>query len=392
MTGSARKSARTLSLLFLVITVLLLLPLRPVPVIPRHRVPDGTTTMLVAAGAQYRGDPFRDFLLGGRYRRLWTQPISVPVLDLRRFDGGVRPTIEGGGRQTRTLHFTSAAGRHFVFRSVDKDLAHLTPLGFRRSLLGSIIQDQVSASFPAAALVAAPLQAAAGLPHPDPSLAILPDDSLLGLFRSGYAGMLGIIQENASDIRIPGPMSAVPGMRGTIETLALLASPRQRIDVHAFLTARLFDVFLNDWDRHEGQWRWAGHLEGADTVWLPIPVDRDQAFSSYEGLVDDIARLGIRKLPRFGPEPGLSALTVNSARLDRRLLGGLSGHTWDSTAAWLAARLTDSVIDDAVHRMPDPYWRLSGTALAATLKQRRDRLRSVAKQFYLLLPREAGAD
>ena len=30
-----------------------------------------------------------------------------------------------------------------------------------------------------------------------------------------------------------------------------------RVDARGFLRARLMDVFLGDYDRHEGQWRWA---------------------------------------------------------------------------------------------------------------------------------------
>ena len=46
---------------------------------------------------------------------------------------------------------------------------------------------------------------------------------------------------------------------------------------------------MGDWDRHRKQWRWA-KLPG-NPLWMPIPEDRDQAFSRYDGLLlDDGAR------------------------------------------------------------------------------------------------------
>ncbi|MBA2627925.1 MAG: hypothetical protein H0U85_07925 [Gemmatimonadales bacterium] len=351
-------------------TALLLLPLGSPAAIRRQTPTTGADLMTVTAGAQYGGGAVDRFLLGGRYRRLWTVPVTVPVLHLARYDGGLRPTGAGGGMQTHTLHLASRAGRSFDFRSVDKVLTPVLPRFLERSAVGSIVQSQVAAGHPAAVLMAVPLQAAAGLAHAQPTLVVLPDDTLLGPFRAGYAGVVGVLQEVPS------------GVLGTAEMLARLDGSRtHRADAHAFLTARLLDLFLNDWDRHEGQWRWAAQNEGADTVWRPIPVDRDQAFSSYEGLLTSIVRVAVPKLPRFDRDPDVPSLTINSARLDRRLLGKLSRGDWDSTAAWLVLRLDDSTIDSAVRRMPLEWWRLSGPALAATLRQRRNHLPEAAERF-----------
>lgn len=384
------KWTRRISFIFLLGIILLLLPVRPAPVMKQHHPPQGAESMTVEAGAQYHAGPVYGFLMGDHYRQLWTEPIKVPILNLERFEGGLRAVREGGGMQTRTLHLTSGWGHHFVFRSVDKELTRLAPPGLGRSPIVGVLQDQASASHPASVLVAAQLQAAAGLPHPNPRFVLLPDDTLLGPFRGRYAGLFGVLQESPSEISLPHQSSDSVDVRNTVEVLPLVeASPTQQIDARAFLTARLLDLFLNDWDRHEGQWRWAASRLGSDTVWQPIPVDRDQAFAWYDGVVMRMARLGIGKLVQFGPEPNLSSLTINSVRLDGRLLGGLSRPVWDSTAAWLASRLTDSVIEAAVHQMPDPYWRLSGEALASTLKQRRDRLPRVAQRFYLMLAQRA---
>jgi len=88
----------------------------------------------------------------------------------------------------------------------------------------------------------------------------------------------------------------------------------------------------------------------------------------------------------FDPElPTVRGLMYNSRSLDRRLLAGLDRKVWDSTAAFVVARLSDSVIDAAVRKLPQVYYGLAGAMLSTTLKQRRDQLREFATRFYLRL-------
>src|SRR5439155_50648 len=62
-------------------------------------------------------------------------------------------------------------------------------------------------------------------------------------------------------------------------------SSRNRVDSRAFLAARLMDVFIGDWDRHQDQWRWARFDSGDVHTWRPIPRDRDQAFARLDGVL-----------------------------------------------------------------------------------------------------------
>ena len=82
-----------------------------------------------AAGPQYGAGGLRQLLLGREYRSLWTTPISVEVLDLRTFAGGLRPVSRGGGEETKALLFQGQDGREFLFRSVDKDPSATLPPG-----------------------------------------------------------------------------------------------------------------------------------------------------------------------------------------------------------------------------------------------------------------------
>ena len=377
--------------LLCVITAVLMLPVLAPVQIPQHQVMPGRDSMTIVAGERYRAGPVRRFFGGYHYRYLWTEPITVEILDLRRFAGGLRPVGEGGGMETRALHFVSDSARAFVFRSLDKEVTGLMRRGLSRSLLAWAVQDQISSSHPAAPLVAAPLQAAVGLPAGNPRLVVLPRDSALAQFQGRFGGLLGIIQERPDNYPgVRGMTIEPPVIKESLEVLALLDSTtNHRVDSSAYLTARLLDLFLNDWDRHSEQWRWVGRPQGAGILWQPIPVDRDHAFAWYDGVLMSVTRIALPKFSNFSPAyPPLRALTRNSRRLDRRLLPGVDRATWDSIASFVVTRLTDSVIDAAVSRMPEPYWRLSGPRLAAALKQRRDRLPGIGMEFFESLQRQ----
>lgn len=333
-------------------------------------------SLQVIAGARYHGSGIHRFLLGTHYRELWTTPIMVPVLRVDRFEDGLQPVREGGGDQTRSLHFRSGTGREFVFRSTDK-VVRLLPRPFDRSVLGWVVQDGISASHPGAPLVAFSLHAAIGIPGHPPDLVVLAEGGL-GIYRDRYAGLLGTFQQEVGD----------SSSRYSTEDVlvALDSNARHRVDATGFLAARLLDFILNDWDRHVGQWRWIREAGNLETVWRPIPVDRDQAFSWYDGMVVDLLRLAMPKLVKFGPEfPRISGLTSNSREIDRRFLASLSQEQWDSVTRFVQDRLTDSVLTAAVRRLPPRWLALSGGYLEGSLQHRRDGLAAVSRRFYALL-------
>src|SRR5438309_2435493 len=54
---------------------------------------EAARTKTVAPGARYQAGWLYKFFLGEHWREAWTTPIEVPVLDLEKFDGGLRPLI-----------------------------------------------------------------------------------------------------------------------------------------------------------------------------------------------------------------------------------------------------------------------------------------------------------
>ncbi len=342
----------------------------------------------VAPGPEYDAGWLHRIFLGTHYRRLWTTPIEIPVLNLRSFEGGLTPLKRGGFGQTTSLHLTTADGRRFVFRSVNKDPSRGLPSLLHGTFVNDIVQDQISALHPDAALIAAPLLRAVGVLHAEPRLYVMPDDPLLDEFRSEFAGMLAILEERPDEADDDEPGFAesrrIVGTDRLFDRLE--ASPKNRVDAEDFLAARLMDLFLGDRDRHSDQWRWARFPDGDGFKWRAIPRDRDQAFFALGGLVARISRFWTPQFVAFGDEyPNLVWATWNGRGLDRRLLIELRKPAWDSVAAAVQAKLTDSVIEAAVRSMPAPHYVQQGRELERLLKVRRDKLRALADEYYYLL-------
>lgn len=349
--------------------------------------PPASPTVTVVPGARYAAGPLRRFFLGAHYRDLWTTPLRVPVLSLTTFAGGLTPARRGGGMQTKSLRLLGRDGREYAFRSLDKDPSKTLPPELRETFARDLVQDQISSSHPAAPLVAARLAESAGVLHVEPRLVVLPDDPSLGEFRAEFGGMLGYLEERPDAAEEGIAFAGASKVVGTERLLERLREdPREEVDARAFLRARLLDLLIGDWDRHEDQWRWA-RTEGK--TWQPVPRDRDQAFSRLDGLIPALARNYVPQLVSWSETyPGVVGLTWNGSALDRRLLSGLDRAAWNEVTADVKARLTDAALAAAVDAMPPELRAKNGGRLLRELKSRRDRLADVAGRFYRLLARQ----
>jgi hypothetical protein len=362
-----------------------------VPADARSQDPPRPQTVRVAANAKYRASGLHRILLGPNYRRLWATPFEVEVLDLKSFAGGLTPTKAGGGKQTKSLRFEAADGREFRVRSVDKDPEAALPVEYRDTFVEWVAQDQISAANPAGPMIAERLEEALGLMPVAHKFVVIPDDPALGEFRKGFANMLGILEEK--------PSTKPPVTRGfesveklydwdEVWTQMVDESPKGRIDARAYLRARLLDMLIGDWDRHQRQFSWA-RVRGKDLL-QPVPEDRDQAFAKFDGVILALARLGQPRLVNFGEKyPAVLGLNWAARLMDRRVLGDLDGAAWEEVVREVQEALSDRVLDEAVHRMPPEYYRIVGPRMLVKLQGRRQRLPEFARRYYEAIAREA---
>ena len=390
------------NVLFLSLVLALSVPAESIPQKepppPGYRIhrsipPQGAKTHVVVPGGRFRAGWLKRWIHGSDYRDLWTTPIEVAVLDLDSVGGGLTPLRTGGFGQSISLHFTGADGRRYTVRSLDKDPTKRMWDELKGTIADGFLQDMISGLLPTGALVIDPLMEATGILHSKHVLVVIPDDPRLKEYRKEFAGLVGTLQEHPSE----GPDNT-PGFAGSQQISGteklwehLEETPCNRVDARAFLKARLLDFLINDKDRHYGQWRWARFPDGECYTWIPIPEDRDQAFIHLDGLAMAVARRGIpRYIIGFDDKyTNLLALTFTGWELDREFLVELDKTAWNSVVTAFCKDLSDPVIENAVRKLPQPYYEIVGETLVAALKSRRDALPKFADRYYKLITRYA---
>ena len=361
-------------------------------------LPPAADSVRAVAGRQYRqhSAPYQ-WLLGRHYRQVWAAPVAAPVLYLATaVPGGLRPGRLGGGYQSISMTLNGRHGREYALRALDKEPYKTLPLWLRHTFLLNLVRDATSAAIPYGALTVPPLAAAAGVPHASPRLVyIRPDETGLGEMSERFRGKLALLEEKFSVRAASTPdLAGVDHFAGGEKMLQrVYTHPSYYIDQPAFLRARLLDIWLGDWDRHEGQWSWAAFDESGGRVrYQAIPKDRDQVYFRFDdGLIPWLAsrRFIAPQFQTFRARyDNVSGLVYQARFIDQRGLSALTRADFQRLARDLQARLPDSVIDRALHQLPLAVYALEGPRLAAALRARREALPLAALAFYLSLAHE----
>ena len=150
-------------------------------------------------------------------------------------------------------------------------------------------------------------------------------------------------------------------------------------------------MLIGDWGRHEDQWRW-GEVEKDDrNIYVPIPRDRDQAYTKFDGklLSVMIGVAGLSHLQSFNHKiKNVKIYNYPARNLDRKFASEPSLEDWVCIAEDLQKRITDSVIEDAVRKLPPEVYPISGKEIVAKLKSRRDHLINYATVYYEYLAKK----
>ncbi|UHG90783.1 BamA/TamA family outer membrane protein [Spirosoma oryzicola] len=342
----------------------------------------------VVPGARYAAGSVKRFWFGDNYRDVWTSPLTVPVLDLKKEQ--LVPTERGGGMQTLSLRLVDPKKREYAIRSIEKYPEKAIPTELRSGLANDIVQDQISASHPFGALAVAPLAEAAGVYHTNPRVVVTPDDTSMRDYQQVFANTLMLLEERADgNYKGTGLFGNTTKLYSTPKLLEKLQDDNDnRVDQRAVLRARLFDMWVGDWDRHDDQWRWASFKSGKGMRFEPVPRDRDQAFFVNEGILPKIAsrRWLMPKIQGFDYKlryaPGFN---TNARFFDRSFLTEPGRADWLAMADSLRESLTDEKINSALRQLPEPSRGLTAETIAAKLRQRRADLAHYADEQYRFL-------
>lgn len=320
---------------------------------------------------------------GNGYRSSWAAPVMLRICRLSKEKGGLTVVKEGGGLQTKSLRLIDRQGKEWVLRTVQKYPERGLPPNLRTGLARDILQDQVVTAHPFASLTVPPLAEALGIPHSRPEIIYLARDSALGPYNETFADAVYLLEE-----REPTGEAATDNTEKVQQ--ALQNNHDVKVLQQLVVRARLLDMLLGDWDRHEDQWRWEKQKEKGATIYIPVPRDRDMVFYNTSGLFPwVVAHQWLKtKFQGFHDQiRDINGFNVNARYFDRYFLNSLEEADWQAACGYLQQTLTDSLITAAVHRLPDTIFRITGPLLIQHLIARRGRLCKYAMNYFRFISR-----
>lgn len=362
----------------------------PTVTAPKVRPDFKDSTVTVAANPDYEASKVKEFFLGEHHREAWTTPIKMPVLDLATEKDGLIPYRLGGGKQTTSLRLRNEEGREYTLRSINKNPELVLPETLRETFARDFLQDQISAQHPYGALILPRLSKAAGIFHVNPKLLYIPEDPLLGKYLTSVSNSPAMLEENPDeDHQDVASLGYAKNLVGTDKVLERrLEDNDNEVDEKAFARARLFDMLIGDWDRHEGQWRWVERKGDGERVFEPVPKDRDVAFFKADGLIPYLAtrKWAIRNFQSFEHDvDDLVGLNLSAINNDRTFLSSVTREQWVKLAEKMRTDVSDAVIDEAVKAFPKEIYAESAPEIAGKLKSRRELLPQMAAEYYEFL-------
>ena len=345
---------------------------------------------------------FYEAIWGDRYRNLYSKKIGIEVATLDTLYGGMEIVRKGGGHQTRSLRLKTKDGKEYNMRALRKSATQYLQAvvfkdtyiqdDFEQTEVENLILDFYTAAHPYAFLAVPDLSHAAKLYHTNPKLFYIPKHKFMGDFNTEYGDELYMIEErpedNYTNERTFGFADDIESTHDIIEKIR--KDEKYKIDENAYIRARLFDMLIGDWDRHQDQWRWAQFdQKNGDKLYKPIPRDRDQVFSNFDGALLDVMRViaGATNQLQVYDEELKDIKWMNSAgvKLDRVLIQQSNLDIWIKQAKFLEENVTDAVIEEAFSKIPKEVQDESLMEIKKKLKGRRGNLVDIAERYYTYL-------
>ena len=318
--------------------------------------------------------------LGKNYRKEWSADVLLPVFDLK--STGLKIKELAGGMQTKSLELLAQDGTVWVLRTIDKDVTKAVPSRIRNRFSISVVQDMVSAAHPYAPLIIPGLAKSTGIKAADPIIYFVPDDVAFGEYRNIFSDILCLLERKEI-------LEGTPDTKETSELIDDLVTGKSKVDAPYYLKARLLDMLIGDWDRHQDQWRWARKIEQTN-IYYPLPTDRDQALFYSQGLLVKIVTLaGPKHFVGFTRKTSnLRKLNAKSWNLDKYILNELSEFEWRNISSQFMKDLSDEVIRKAVNNLPPEVYSINGKKIIKKLISRRDHLQQDLLRYYRFLSRD----
>ena len=344
------------------------------------------SVVVASASTKLKGSGVQHFLLGKNYREEWLEPLRLPVLDMGKEQGGLTPIRQSGGLQFKSLRVQDKSGKEWDLRSVIKYPTSVIPPDLYLAPEPNKVADGLSASYPFGALSMGVFSNAVNVPWQRNKLVYLPDDPRLTRFRSTFKNTVAIMEE-----REPKNVKTADNTDEMI--LKLTKDNNVHVDQKAVLRARLLDNFVMDFDRGDAGWQWTTYDTGRVKLYFPIPVSRDEAFFTNQGIIPALVRK-----PWMVPElQGFRAKTKNIKtfngavrHFDRTFLTSLDQKDWREEIDQFLNSMTDSVIETAMRQQPYNLQSKNMQSIIHTLKERRTYFKDEMIEYYRFISRKVS--
>ena len=343
---------------------------------------------------------FHKFIWGDRYRKYYSTKVTAPTVNLDTLFGGVTIGRRGGGTQSKSLRLiTKDEKKQYVMRAMRKQgTQFIQASGFKNQYVEDqfedtatedLVMDVFTGSHPYASFVIGDLCDAIGIYHLNPKLYYIPKQKALEEMNAFFGDELYMIEEHGSDGHGDKASFGYSNkVRSTMDVMQKIKEDEDHVfDEELFIRARLFDMLIGDWDRHQDQWRWLAFKENGKTVYKPLPRDRDQSFS----IMSDGFLLGIavrlvpasRILRKYDNDlVDVKGTTTGRFPLDVEFIQKADKKVWLAQAEYLQKHVTDKVIDKAFTNLPEEVIDESVTKIKNTLKARRSNIKKIAERYF----------
>jgi hypothetical protein len=348
---------------------------------------------------------FYNFLWGKRFRSYYGVPVTAENIDLTSYKGGLTVKEAGGGHQTFSAKLKDANGAEYALRGLEKDAFKFLkyqvkgitfePEDYRGTFAETAVFDFFTTTHPFMQLVINPMAKAINVNHGNIQLGYVPQQPNLDILGKDYGNALYWIEERPSDGQenYEGYNRANPGggkivkFESTTDVLEKLREDEKNsVDQKAWIRARLFDMLIGDWDRHQDQWRFAQYeINDDETYFLPIPRDRDAAFSKFDGIIMPIIKILVpdtRFWQTYSDDiTNIKWYNGEGNNLDRAFMTKYGKEAWVTEAKYIQENLSDAAIDQAWALLPPEVQDETSEELKNNLKSRLKKIDQFAEKY-----------
>lgn len=349
---------------------------------------------------------FYNFLWGKRFRSYYGIPVTVSNTNLKEYKGGLTVKEAGGGHQTFSAKLKDANGTEYAIRGLEKNAFKFLKFkvkgitfeeeDYKGTFAETVVYDFFTTTHPFMQLVLDPMAADINVNHSDIQLHYVPKQPNLDALGNSYGDALYWIEERPDDGQenFAGYNRANPSEAGKVVTFESTTDVLEKIkedekysvDQKAWIRARLFDMLIGDWDRHQDQWRFAEYeISDDETRFIPIPRDRDAAFSKFDGVMLTIVKMFVpdtRFWQSYNDEiRDVKWYNGEGNNLDRALLTKYGTAAWIEEAKYIQANLSEATIDEAFSRLPKEVQDETSEELKRNLKSRLQKLDTYATTY-----------